>query len=49
MSLPPVSRREFIIAGGALLAGASVPAWGDIFPQGQSVDDLRTESADAAL
>ena len=40
-----VSRREFVLTGGALLAGTTLPAWADIFPQGQSVDDLRVEVA----
>ena len=47
--MSPVSRREFIAAGSALLASARLPAWADIFPQGQSVDALRAEAADAAL
>ena len=47
--MSPFSRREFIVAGGALLAGATLPAWADIFPQGPSVDDVRAEAADAAL
>src|SRR5688500_7974292 len=49
MSLPPVSRREFIIGAGAGLAGASLPAWAEVFPQGQAVDELRAEVAEAAL
>ena len=49
MSLPPISRREFIVAGSTLLAGTALPGWPEIFPQGQSVDDLRREVADIAL
>jgi TldD protein len=44
-----VSRREFVLTGSALLVGTSLPAWADIFPQGQTVDDLRAEVAEAAL
>ncbi|HEY0873177.1 MAG TPA: TldD/PmbA family protein [Vicinamibacterales bacterium] len=47
--MSPVSRREFIVAGGALLATTSLPAWAEIFPQGQHADDLRAEAAGAAL
>jgi TldD protein len=47
--MSPVSRREFIVAGSALLASTSLPAWAEIFPQGQQADDLRAEAADAAL
>src|SRR5688572_1038193 len=49
MSLPPVSRREFIVAGSALLVSTSLPDWAEVFPQGQSADDLRAEVAEAAL
>jgi TldD protein len=45
----PVSRREFIAAGSALLASTSVPAWADIFQQGPTVDAARAEAAEAAL
>src|SRR5687768_8798690 len=49
MSPPPVSRRDFLAAGGAVLASTAVPAWADIFHQGPSADTLRAEAADAAL
>jgi len=49
MSLPMVSRRRFVAAGSALLAGTRVPAWADIFGQGPSVDERRAEAAEAAL
>ena len=47
MPLPPLSRRRFI-AGSALLGGAVVPAWAEIFQQGPSVDEVRAEAAEAA-
>ena len=34
MPLPPLSRRRFIAGGSALLAGAGIPAWAEIFQQG---------------
>lgn len=49
MSIPPISRREFIAAGSILLAGTTLPAWADVFPQGPAVDDQRAEAAEAAL
>jgi TldD protein len=49
MPLPPVSRRRFIASGSALLAASSIPAWADIFPLGQAVDDQRAEAADVAI
>src|SRR6186997_3063160 len=49
MPLPPLSRRRFLAGGSALLAGAGVPAWAEIFQQGASVDAVRAEAADAAL
>ena len=45
----PVSRRQFLAGGSALLASSSVPAWAEIFQQGAAVDDLRAEAAEAAL
>ena len=47
--MAPVSRRDFIVTGGALLAGTTLPAWADVFPQGQATDDARAEAAEAAL
>ncbi len=49
MPLPPVSRREFIAAGSALLATTTVPAWAEIFDQDASADERRAEAADIAL
>jgi TldD protein len=49
MSLPPFSRREFILTGSAVLVGTRLPDWAEIFPQGKSVDELGAEAAEAAL
>ena len=49
MSLPPVSRRQFLATGSALLAGTCVPAWADMFQPGPADDVMRAEVAEAAL
>ena len=49
MSLPTVSRRQFLAGGGAVLAAASVPAWAEIVEQGPPVDAQRGEAIEAAL
>src|SRR5262245_45681626 len=49
MSIPPVSRRQFIATGGALLAGTRLPAWADTFQPIPANDTSRAEAADAAL
>jgi TldD protein len=49
MPLPPVSRRQFLATGTALLASTSVPAWAEIFQQGPAEDAIRAEAAEAAL
>jgi TldD protein len=49
MPLPPLSRRRFLAGGGAVLAGAGIPAWAEIFQQGPAVDAVRAEAAEAAL
>ncbi|MCC7035654.1 MAG: TldD/PmbA family protein [Acidobacteria bacterium] len=49
MRLPPVSRRQFLVTGTALLAGTHVPAWAELFQQGPAEDALRAEAAEAAL
>jgi TldD protein len=49
MVLPPVSRRQFIAAGGTLIAGTCVPAWAEIFQSGTTADALREQAAEAAL
>ena len=48
MKLPPVSRREFIATGGALLAAASLPDWAEAL-QSAPTDAARVEAAEAAL
>src|SRR6187455_3819433 len=49
MAQPPVSRRQFIATGSALVAVASVPDWTDAFQSGATDDAKRAEAADAAL
>lgn len=49
MSAPPVSRRQFIATGSAVLAAACVPAWADAFQPGGADDALRAEAAEAGL
>jgi TldD protein len=49
MPLPLPSRRRFLAAGSALVAGARIPAWAEIFQQGPAVDAVRAEAAGAAL
>ena len=49
MSIPPVSRRQFLAAGGALLACRAVPAWADTFQPDAAADAVRSEVAAAAL
>ena len=48
MRLPPVSRREFIATGGALVAAACLPSWADAL-QSAPTDAARVEAAEAAL
>ena len=49
MAIPPVSRRQFIATGSALLAGTCVPEWADAFQPGATDDARRAEAAEAAL
>jgi TldD protein len=49
MSIPPVSRRQFLATGGVLIAGAWVPEWPEAFRSGRSDDAVRAEVAEAAL
>jgi TldD protein len=49
MSPGPLSRRDFLAAGSALVAVSAVPAWAEIFQTGAEDDALRAEIADAAL
>jgi TldD protein len=49
MRIPPVSRRQFLATGSALLAGTCVPAWADTFQPKPADDVTRAEVAEAAL
>jgi len=49
MSIPPVSRRQFLAAGSALLAATYVPDWAEAFQPGATGEARRAEVADAAL
>ena len=49
MSIPPVSRREFLATGSALLAATYVPGWAEAFQIAALNDAGRAEAADAAL
>lgn len=46
---PFFGRREFVVAGSALVAGACLPDWVEVFAQEAAVDAGRAEAADAAL
>jgi TldD protein len=47
--MSPVSRREFVCTGGALVAAACLPEWADAFQSPASDEAQRAEVADAAL
>lgn len=49
MLLPPVSRRQFLMTGGALVASARVPAWAELIQPSGSDEPARAETAEAAL
>jgi TldD protein len=49
MPVPSVSRRRFLAAGSAVLAGTCLPAWPEAFAQTASDDAARAEAAEAAL
>ena len=49
MAIPPVSRRQFIATGSALLAATYVPDWAEAFQPGATDDARRAEAAEAAL
>ncbi len=49
MAIPPVSRRQFIATGSALVAATWVPEWADAFQPGATDDSRRAEAAEAAL
>lgn len=47
--MSPVSRREFVFTGGALLAATCIPEWAEAFQPNAAGDATRAEVADAAL
>jgi TldD protein len=49
MAIPPVSRRQFLATGSAVLASTWVPAWADAFQPGPAEDAARAEVAEASL
>lgn len=49
MAFAPVSRRQFIATGSALVAAGCIPAWAEIFQAGPAEDAVRAEAAEAAL
>ena len=49
MPTPPVSRRQFLATGSALLAATYVPDWAEAFQPGATDDARRVEAAEAAL
>ncbi|MDP2319016.1 MAG: TldD/PmbA family protein [Acidobacteriota bacterium] len=49
MAIPPVSRRQFIATGSALVAATWVPEWADAFQPGATDDSRRAEAAEGAL
>ena len=49
MAIPPVSRRQFLATGGAVLAATHIPDWADAFQPSAPEDARRAEVADAAL
>src|SRR4249920_334405 len=49
MPIPPVSRRQFIATGSALVAATCLPEWADAFQPGATDDAKRAEAAEAAL
>jgi TldD protein len=49
VSIPPVSRRQFLATGSALVAGSCVPAWAETFQLGVADDATRAEVAEVAL
>ena len=49
METAPVSRRQFLATGSALIASTYVPAWAEIWQPGPEDDAKRAEMAEAAL
>ena len=47
--IPPLSRRQFLATGGAVLGGVYVPAWPSLAQPGPADDAVRAEVADVAL
>lgn len=47
--MSPVSRREFVCTGGALIAATCLPDWAEAFQASAADDARRAEVADAAL
>jgi TldD protein len=48
MRIPPISRRQFLATGTAMLASTYVPAWADVQPESGGEAE-RAEAAEAAL
>jgi TldD protein len=49
MPIPPVTRRQFLATGGALVATKYIPDWADVLQPGAGDDTARAEAAEAAL
>ena len=49
MRIPSLSRREFIAAGGTIVAATYLPEWAEAFQPSAASDAARAEAADAAL
>src|SRR5262245_48048644 len=49
MAIPPVTRREFLATGSALVATTYVPDWTDLLQPAATGDSSRAEAAEAAL
>src|SRR4051794_28615503 len=49
MTIPPVTRRQFLATGSALVATTCMPSWADAFQPGALDDAARAEAAEAAL
>jgi TldD protein len=49
MPIPPVTRRQFVAASTAVLAGRAVPSWADLLQPVAAADAVRAEAAEAAL
>src|SRR5215207_6903620 len=49
MPIPPVTRRQFLATGSAVVATTCVPEWAEAFEPASADDAGRAEAADAAL